>query len=278
MSVRVNDRRISDIEYENTYSKFYDYILNRMKRVPRRYERYITDPINKILNEIYHNISQATILYIQKKHRSVDRYRVICASIRKIETLICLIYSFYNLSDNKKNQIPYVKERQRAFIAGTINKEIALLTGVAKMCNKDKNIEIKSPKMYVYTKNDIKNVVFLHKLYTIQNIVYKRAILCPRKFKDARMEFLVELSRSSFYNALQANNIYINGNEVLLKRRAKYFSDAISDLYKMNRPILELSFNNIFSEEELSCLCNSISECIKILKSIKESDIKSFNK
>lgn len=46
----------------------------------------------------------------------------------------------------------------------------------------------------------------------------------------------------------------------------------------MNRPIKELSFNDIFSEDELENVCNLSTECIKILKSIQETDKSLFNK
>ena len=131
--------------------------------------------------------------------------------------------------------------------------------------------------MKPHTKSEINDVIFLEKLSTLQRIIYKRAIHTSKDFHDARMEMLVSLSRSALYNALQGNDIFVDGNEKLYNKRKKFMSNAIGDLYAMNRPIKELVFNDIFSEDELESICNLLTECIKILKSVQETDDSIFN-
>lgn len=62
MSVRVNDRHLSDIEYENTYGKLNEYISSKLKRLPKRYRHFLGQPFNEVLNNIYRDIIELTNL------------------------------------------------------------------------------------------------------------------------------------------------------------------------------------------------------------------------
>lgn len=277
MSVRVNDRHLSDIEYENTYGKLNEYISSKLKRLPKRYRYFLGQPFNEVLNNIYRDIIELTNLYMIGKYKSVDRYRVCVKILKSFEEVISLSYTYWNLSGNQQNGIKYINKRVRIFWTDFINKEIALITGVMNKCNADKKIVVDIPIMKPHTKGEINDVIFLEKLSTLQRIIYKRAIHTSKDFHDARMEMLVSLSRSALYNALQGNDIFVDGNEKLYNKRKKFMSNAIGDLYAMNRPIKELGFNDIFSEDELESICNLLTECIKILKSVQETDNSIFN-
>lgn len=277
MSVRVNDRHLSDIEYENTYGKLNEYISLKLRKLPRRYIHFLGKPFNEVLNSIYRDIIELTNLYMLGKHKSVDRYRLCAKILQSFEDVISLSYTYWNLSGGQKNEIKYINVRVRNFWSDFINKEIALVVGIMNKCNIDKNIIVDIPIIKPYTKNEINDTIFLKKLSELQRIIYKKAINTSKNFQDARMEMLVALSRSSLYNAMQGNSIYVNGNEKLYNKRKKLISNAIGELYAMNRPIKELSFSNIFSEKELESICNLLTECIKILKSIQEIDNNNFN-
>lgn len=277
MSVRVNDRHLSDIEYENTYGKLNEYISSKLKRLPKRYRHFLGQPFNEVLNNIYRDIIELTNLYMIGKYKSIDRYRVCVKILKSFEEVISLSYTYWNLSGNQQNGIKYVNKRVRIFWTDFINKEIALITGVMNKCNADKKIVVDIPIMKPHTKSEINDVIFLEKLSALQRIIYKRAIHTSKDFHDARMEMLVSLSRSALYNALQGNDIFVDGNEKLYNKRKKFMSNAIGDLYAMNRPIKELGFNDIFSEGELESICNLLTECIKILKSVQETDDSIFN-
>lgn len=275
MSVRANSRRISDTEYENTYEKMYVYITGKIKYLPLRYNKYLGKPFMEALNRTYKNIMSMTTLYNLGKGKSIDRFRLCSIVFDDFVEIISLSYTFWNLS-GKRNDIKYVEPHSRIYWSELINKEIILLYGVMKKCNGFKNYKdkemIKIPYMKPYTNKEIKEIDFLKRLYDIQTIVYKRAIQVSKNFNDAQMEMLVDLSRSALYNASSANRIFVNNNEKLFKKREKYFSEAISNLYAMNRPVKLLSFDNIFCEKDLATICSNMNECTKIMRSIKESD------
>lgn len=89
MSVRVNDRHPSDIEYENTFSIFNQYISNKLRNLPKRYRHFLGEPFNNILNEIYEDIIKMTYLYLDGKPTSIERYRLGIGILKKIEIAKC---------------------------------------------------------------------------------------------------------------------------------------------------------------------------------------------
>lgn len=277
MSVRVNDRHLSDIEYENTFSIFNQYISNKLRNLPKRYRRFLGEPFNNILNEIYEDIMKMTSLYLDGKPTSIERYRLGIGILKKIEIVKSLSYTMWNLSSDRKNEIKFIKQKSREFWTESLNKEIGLLSGVIKKCNgyKKSGVEVSFMKSFTYTQ--IKEIVFLSKLAQLQRIVYKIAIQTSKDYKDAQVEMLVKLSRSAFYNAVEGNAVFIE-DETSYKKRKRLFSDAIGDLYAMSRPIRELSCFDMISEKDLEEMCNLITDSIRLIRAIKNSDEEKYTK
>ena len=276
MSIKLSQRRVSEIEYENTFYKVYTYITEKVRHLPKRHMHYIGEPVNRNLNSIYEKIMKCTDYYIHGKDISVDRYRACAEILKDMEDVIKLTYFWWNVS-GENNEIKYVKLRQREFWSGLVNKEISLITGLARKCRKGKEEGFDIPVMHPYNLKQIEGVIFLEKLEKIQKVIYKRAIHLGKDYRDAQMEMLVKLSRDAFYNALEGNYTMAT-DEKQYNKRKRYFSEAIGNLYAMNRPFRELCFNNIFREKEMAELCNLVTECIKILKSIQNSDKERFEK
>jgi hypothetical protein len=277
MSVRVNDRHLSDIEYENTFSIFNQYISNKLRNLPKRYRHFLGEPFNNILNEIYEGIMKMTSLYLDGKPTSIERYRLGIGILKKIEIVKSLSYTMWNLSSDRKNEIKFIKQKSREFWTESLNKEIGLLSGVIKKCNgyKKNGVEVSFMKSFTYTQ--IKEIVFLNKLAQLQRIVYKIAIQTSKDYKDAQVEMLVKLSRSAFYNAVEGNAVFIE-DETSYKKRKRLFSDAIGDLYAMSRPIRELSCFDMISEKDLEEMCNLITDSIRLIRAIKNSDEEKYTK
>ena len=277
MSVRVNDRHLSDIEYENTFSIFNQYISNKLRNLPKRYRHFLGEPFNNILNEIYEDIMKMTSLYLDGKPTSIERYRLGIGILKKIEIVKSLSYTMWNLSSDRKNEIKFIKQKSREFWTESLNKETGLLSGVIKKCNgyKKNGVEVSFMKSFTYTQ--IKEIVFLNKLAQLQRIVYKIAIQTSKDYKDAQVEMLVKLSRSAFYNAVEGNAVFIE-DETSYKKRKRLFSDAIGDLYAMSRPIRELSCFDMISEKDLEEMCNLITDSIRLIRAIKNSDEEKYTK
>lgn len=275
MAIRKNERRTSAIEYENTYTKVYAYISNKVKGLPRRYMHYLGEPTHRTLNEIYEDVMRCTDLYLHDKGRSAERYRLCTKILGDIETLINLSYTWWNLSADEKNDIKFVTAKQRTYWSSRINLEMKLISGVMNRCNKGKSKEVVFAEMRPYTKADIKGVIFLEKLAELQKVIYRRAIAMGNEYRDAQMEMLVKLSRDALYNALEGNAVMAE-DEKSYKRRDRYMSEAVNCLYMMNRPVRELTFADIFSEKELETICELVTDTTKILKAIRKSDRERF--
>lgn len=271
MSVRVNDRHLSDIEYENTFSIFNQYATNKIRHLPKRYRHFLGEPFNNILNEIYEEIIKMTSLYLSGKPSSIERYRLGTEILKKFEVIASLSYTMWNLSSDRNNEVKYIKPKAREFWADLANKEMSLIIGVIKKCNGYKKNGAVIPYMKAFSNAQIKEVVFLSKLSKLQRIIYKIAIQTSKDYRDAQIEMIVKLSRSAFYNAYIGNEIFIS-DEYTYNRRKKLFSEAINNLYAMNRPVMELSCVDVFSEKDLKEICNLVTDSIKILKTIKDLD------
>lgn len=270
--IRVNDRHLSSIEYENTYGKLNAYLSDKLRRVPGRYAHFLREPFNNLLNDIYIDIMELTNVYVsEKKIQSMERYRKCIDILAKMEQVISFCYTYWNLS-GMDNGIKLVTAKQRQYCADFVNKEIHLIAGVMQRCRKDARWEADIPFMYPYSNKDLKEVIFIRKLAELERIIYKRAIQMGKGYRDAGMELLVSLSRDALYHACTGNQICADESEAAAKKRQKEFSACIGNLMSMNRPIRELAFDRIFSEEELEKLCTLNAECQKILKAVKESD------
>lgn len=276
LSVRVNDRHLSDIEYENTYSALYLYISNKIKHLPKRYKYFLGKPFNDALNNIYEEITKMTFLYLNENAKGSNRYKLGVQILEDFKTVISLSYIMWILSSGKNNEIKYIKLTSRDFWVAQINKEMSLLFGTTKKCRGDKDGEVIIPYMKPFSSSHINEVVFLDKLSKLIKIIYKAAIQTSKDYRKAQVEMLVKLSRSAFYNAFTGNEIIVT-DKYTFKRRNKLFSDAISDLFAMNRPVMELSFAEVFSERNLREICNLITDSTKILKAIKKSEEKQFS-
>lgn len=276
MSVRVNDRHISDIEYENTFSKLNQYLIDKLKRLPKRYRHFLRDPFNHALMEGYKEIMNMTNEFLQNKKQGVNRYRSCVKILNHLEQIISFSYTYWNLSGINNNEIKYVTSKQRQYWTAFVNKEIVLIEGVMDKCRKDESLKFNTPRMNAYKGSDFKNITFLNKLSELERIIYQRALHTNQDYRDVQMETLVELSRAALFNACEANRIFVNKDEKLFAKRKKYFSECVRCLMSMNRPIKELAFDHVFSEKELKKISTLCTESLSIVKSVKASDLERF--
>lgn len=274
MSVKKNDRHVSCLEYENTFTKIYNLLIIKIKKIPIRYNIHLSIPFQNILNEIYKDIMELSNLYLHSPKWGIDRYRMCNKILSEFEKLISVIYAYWNLSC-KKNGIKYQNYKKRQNVADYVNKEIALIEGIMNKCNKDENIKPKIPHIKAFDNKSIGDVVFLKNLKNLQGIIYKCAVRSSKKIRDAQLEVLVELSMDAFYYAKTGNDILIS-DEKTYKSRNKNICKALDTLYSMNRPVRELAYADGLSEKELETICKLISETIKILNKIKISESEKY--
>lgn len=277
MSVRKNDRRQSDIEYENTLTKLKSYITSKIKHCPVRYRNWVSRPFSDIMVSIYEDVMQMTNLYNEGKSQSINRFRACASALSGFNELIKLSYTFINLSCIRDGGINYVNSKQRKFWAGFVNQEIDLIYGVAKKCRADKTMIAEVPVMRICTNYEIRNTIFLDKLSRLQVALYKVAARASKTFTDPSLCLLLKLSREAFYHAVEANSIKEFNTESDYRKRQRHLDNAIDSLYNMNRPVFELWPSGVFNSDEIETISILSNESIKILKAVRESDTKVFN-
>lgn len=272
MAVLANKRRVSEIEYENVFVKFLNYVSAPLSRVPKRHHRYLVSPFIDTLSDAYETVTHMTNEFVSNKKNGIDRYRSCAKLLNAIEEIIKFSYSYWAISSDKKNQIKFVKYKQRKSWAAIINKLCSVVIWVMDKCKKDTSIKVDIHTMSAYSNRDFKDAIFIDKLSHLHRFLYDKALLTSKNIRNIQIETALSLSKSALFNAVSGNNIYVVDDGSLLNKRSKYFSDCISNLKAMSRPVREIAFDHLFSESDLNYICNLISECQRILIAIKNSD------
>lgn len=268
MAVKVNLRHLSDTEYENTFTKLLRYLQNRFEHLPKRHLRFLGKPYNDLLCDEYEVIMEITEEYYKGHRYGIARYRQCVKALEIFEEIISYTYMFWNIA-YEKNGIKHVKQNSREFWANYINNEIILINGIMKKCNGYNGNE-KLPKAYSYLNSSARKAIFLSNLMDITRTVYKYASHSSKNYRDIQIESLLKFSRHAFYFAITGNIIPTNSKEY--KIRKSNLSNAIDNLYKMNRPIKELAFNHVFSDNDLEKLSSLVTDTIKVITTIQKND------
>lgn len=73
MSVLKNKRRTSKIEYEKNFLGFYEYMMNLIDHIPKRWQKPLGAPMKEALNQMYDDVLLVSEMYIEKE-QSKTRY------------------------------------------------------------------------------------------------------------------------------------------------------------------------------------------------------------
>lgn len=275
--IRVNDRKLSELEFENTFYKIYDYILHKVTRLPERHGRFIGIMINRSLNDVYQSVYKLSSAYITRTRTKKERAELSYAAINDLEDIIRMFYLMQVLSLTHQNEIKHITDKQIMYISGLINEELKLLNGVFSKYNEDEDMVTDMCTMVAMTKKMYKEVLFLQKLKELCIIAYSVSLRLPKRILDARAELLVELSSKALYFAISGNSIIVGNNEKRLRRRKKYFEEAVSCIYQMNMPVRSLAVIGLAQENDLKEICTLMYDTSNIINAIIKSDKRFFD-
>ena len=157
-------------------------------------------------------------------------------------------------------------------MAKMFNREIYLLAGVMRFIDRKKRYgPISVHYMKEFHPDDIKGVVFLEKLSELNSMVYPKSIRIPEAERDEEMTLACRLIRDAFYNAYEGNREQAFDKESYARRR-RYLGAAISQLYRLNRPMLKMFMVHMFSNEDMTKITNLINDSLKLLQGLQEAD------
>ena len=275
MSVLKNKRRTSKIEYEKNFLAFYEYMTGRIDHMPRRWMRPLGFPMKEALNQIYDDVLLVSEMYIDKDPAK-KRYMQCKKVIEELTAFQEWIYLYWNLSD-VRNGIKWADANRRKFMSLSVNKEIYLLGGVMhRLDPKMKFGRLEVNYMKPFTRKDIEDVQFLEKLYELNELVYPKCIRIPLAERDEEARLACKYIRNAFYCAYSANSS-IPSTKGEYSTRRRLFGEAISDLYRLNRPMVKMFMVHLFSNEDMEKITQLVNEATRLLQGVQKSDKDRFS-
>lgn len=275
MSVLKNKRRTSKIEYERNFLGFYEYMVGRIDNMPRRWMKPLGLPMKEALNQMYDDVLLVSEMYIDKDSAK-KRYMQCKKVIEELTAFQEWIYLYWNLSDGR-NGIKWADADRRKHMSLYMNKEIYLLGGVMhRLDPKMKLGRLEVTYMKPFTRKDIEDAQFLEKLYELNELVYPKYIRIPMAQRDEEAALACKYIRNAFFCAYSANSVFPTTKGEYGKRH-RLFSEAISDLYRLNRPMVKLFMVHMFSNEDMETITMLVNEATRLLQGIQKSDKERFS-
>lgn len=274
MSVLKNKRRTSKIEYERNFLGFYEYMNGRIDNMPRRWMKPLGLPMKEALNQMYDDVLLVSEMYIDKDSAK-KRYMQCRKVIEELTAFQEWIYLYWILSDGR-NGIKWADADRRKYMSICLNKEIYLMGGVMhRLDPKMKFGRLEVMYMKPFTRKDIEEIQFLEKLYQLNELIYPKYIRIPMAERDEEANLACKYIRNAFYCAYSANSIYPSTKGEYSSRH-RLFSEAISDLYRLNRPMVKMFMVHLFSNEDMETITQLVNEATRLLQGMQKSDKERF--
>lgn len=274
MSVLKNKRRTSKIEYERNFIGLYEYMMNLLDHMPKRYAGILGRPMKERLNDMYDKVANISDMYIEKESWK-ERYKLCSETIKDIVAFAEWVYLYWILSDGR-NGIKKADDQKRDFMAKMFNRQIYLIAGVmSKLDDKKKLGRIEVQYMKKFNAKELEGIVFLEKLYELNKLVYPKVIRIPLAQRDEEASLACKYLRNAFYCAYSGNLIFPEDKKQYDKRK-RLIGEAISDMYRIDRPMLKLFMVHLFSDEDMEQISALINESTRHLLALQASDKERF--
>lgn len=275
MSVLKNKRRTSKIEYERNFIGLYEYMMNLIDHIPKRYMQMLGNPMKVRLNEMYDKVMKISDMYIEKEPWK-ERYLLCRETIEDLESFAEWVYLYWNLSDGR-NGIKRADDEKREFMSKMFNREIYLIAGIMfRLDTRKKFGMIEVRYMQKFNAKEIEGIIFLEKLYQLNKLVYPKVIRIPLAQRDEEASLACKYIRNAFYCAYTGNLIFPE-NKKQYDKRKRLIGEAISDVYRLDRPMLKLFMVHLFSNEDMEKITQLVNEATRYLLALQASDKDRFS-
>ena len=275
MSVLKNKRRTSKIEYERNFIGLYEYMMNLIDHIPKRYMQLLGNPMKVRLNEMYDKVMKISDMYIEKEPWK-ERYLLCRETIEDLESFAEWVYLYWNLSDGR-NGIKRADDEKREFMSKMFNREIYLIAGIMfRLDTRKKFGMIEVRYMQKFNAKEIEGIIFLEKLYQLNKLVYPKVIRIPLAQRDEEAALACKYIRNAFYCAYSGNLIFPE-NKKQYDKRKRLIGEAISDMYRLDRPMLKLFMVHLFSNDDMEKITQLVNEATRYLLALQASDKDRFS-
>ncbi len=278
MAIYRSQRTLSRMQYEETFKRLYNDVRDRMSRVPLRRSRYVALPLMRVMNHAYDCIlSIAEDPVKGSKNAALVRYMAICKAQEYLIALQKPLYVYWNICcDPDEKLMKYINEKKRSDLSERINDELKLLHAMQKASKCYKPDEDKGDRYVIYyTEKEIHSAQFLTVMQKLHRFTHGKIIRLNRRFRDAEAEMIRKLIDDAWYHAVYGNKI-VPANKEQYDWRRKHFSIAISDLYKIQRPIISVFSLNSYSNQEMTDWSGLLNEALRLMQAVQQSDKERF--
>lgn len=258
MSVIRSKRHISKFEYENTFTKLYQFSAEQTSKISKRRKKWLCTDIDEIMNNAYNLIMEMNEGYFEtdKEENISELVKQALDCLLKLEKPLLILWS-----------VQKYKTKTMVTWSNLVCDEINLLY---KMIDKKAKYRMK-----ILDYNAINKASFLKNMSDFHAYVYGKVINAPMKYDNSSGALLIRLVDDAFYHIIEANK-KIPSNQKELKEREEHISKSISALRKMQRQTL-FYFNLMrYSENVLREWTDYLTQELKILYALKKSDAERF--
>jgi len=263
MSVLKNKRNIAECEYERTFKDLYRTIRDGTIKVSKRKQKWVCANIEKYLNSAFSDILSITEEYDKKD--TAKKIKLVTHAIKclgKLEKPLLVLWNIEKYPEDKMKQW-----------SNLVDKEVSLLNNLVK----GENVVVDMNKIMTIDWRRVESASFLSNMSRLHKVVHGKAIHIPNAYDSFDTNILIHCVDDAWYNLLKANEKYPRTKDDYEKRRTR-ISEAISDLYKMQRPLV--SFFNImeYSENTIKDISTMLNNEIKMLVRLQKNDKERFAK
>lgn len=257
MSVLKSKRKISSLEFENTFAELYKFSLAHTSKVPKRRKKWLCFDIDNSMNTLYRGIMHINDIYIRDRQRRLDY-----TSDAAVQHIVAL-----NELEKPLMVLWNVQEFETSVMISWVSKikqEVFLLNRMNDKGNIACSVSILDWRA-INAANFLKNMSELHR-YTHGKVAHAQM-----RYDDTEGSVLISLVNDAFYELILANKKIPETKKEYVERK-QHISNAITYLKEMNRPLL-FYFNLMeYSERIMNEWSKLLADEIKLLTALQKSD------
>lgn len=261
MAVLRSKRKIAQTEFENTFTKLYQFSMRHTTAVPKRRKKWLCRNIDDRMNLIYKDIMAMNDCYnpdATQKAKYIEDLNEAC--IHRLVELEKPLMVLWNVqSAETKHMAAWVE---------LLNREIFLL-------NLMRESKVSVPEMAILDWRAVNSVKFLKNMSELHRYTHSKVTNANMDYDATQGSLLIELVNDAFYYLILANK-KIPTTRKQYENRRDNISRSISCLKALNREML-FYFNLMqYSERVMNEWTSMLTQEIKMLSALQKSDRERF--
>lgn len=263
------------MQYEDSFRTVRNSLWHRLIRTPKRRWGTVAKPLADAINEAFKMIMCIDEDLVKgTKTAPQIRYDRIVKAQERIKAIERPLWVYWNIGgDAEEPGIKLWKERSRAHLCALINETI--LKQLHDMQTESSKYDPKTDKGMItlryYTEAEISKAQFLTVIRELHRMTHGKVVRLSTFSRDAEGCLLLQFIDTAWYCAVSGNQLSLDNPEERAERK-KMFSEAISALYKAQRPLFNLFSIGSYSDSEIKDWAHLLNEATRLLQAVQKSD------